>query len=115
MEIRNRDDAEFILRHRALKELGKQWKKKGRIFYFLLAPLAIYLICMMVTFPHSGEAGYGDLPEAVTWGFIVLMVWLAVPALVAGACYEKDKELLTKKYMDEATEAGTIDKEQDKK
>jgi hypothetical protein len=38
--------------------------------------------------------------------------WLLIPAGVAMAVIEKDKELLIKKYMDEMTEAGEIDKEE---
>lgn len=111
MEIRNRDDAEFILRHRAGVELGKQWKRKGWILYLLLIPIVIYCGCMIMSFPSSGTAGHQDLPDAVSWGLIVLGVWMASPLLVAMVCYGKDKDYLVKKYMDEATKAGIIDKE----
>jgi hypothetical protein len=112
MEIRNRDDAEFILRHRVGVELGKKWKQQGRALYLLIVPLIIYTICMIATYPRSGELGAKDTPDAVGWGLVVIAVWLVIPLSVALSCYGKDKELLIKKYMDEATKAGVIDKEE---
>lgn len=111
MEIRNRDDAEFIIRHRAGVELGKQWKRKGRMLFLLLMPIIIYCVCMMAHFPSAGTAGHRELPDAVSLGLVVLGVWIAIPLAVAMVCYGKDKDYLVKKYMDEATKAGTIDKE----
>ncbi len=111
MEIRNRDDAEFIIRHRVGVELGKQWKRKGWLLYLLLAPIALYCICTIASYPHSGEAGARDVPDAVGWGLVVLSVWVVMPILASMLCYGKDKDYLVKKYMDEATKAGTIDEE----
>jgi hypothetical protein len=114
MEIRNRDDAQFILRHRAVKEMSRQWKKKGRVLCGLIIPLAIYAFCVIGAYPHAGEVGQPDIPEGVMYGFVILFFWLIIPAGVAMICFEKDKESLVKKYMDEATKAGVIDKEQGK-
>jgi len=111
MEIRNRDDAEFILKHRVAKELGRQWKKKGRMLYMCVLPAVVYTFCIIGLYPNAGEPGGGHIPDGVSWGFLVLLFWLFIPALVGLICYEKDKELLLKKYMDEATRDGKIDSE----
>lgn len=111
MEIRNRDDAQFIFRNRAVKEATRQWKNKGRLITCSLIPLAIYAFCIIGIYPHAGEVGKPDIPDGVSYGFLVLLFWLFMPAFVGLVCFEKDKEILTKKYMDEATKAGLIDEE----
>lgn len=107
MEIRNRDDAQFILRQRVAKEVGRRWKNIIKLLVISAAPVVFYSLCTILFYPEDSALSTG-----AAGGLIVLVFWLLIPAGVAMVGIEKDKELLIKKYMDEMTEAGEIDKEE---
>jgi len=109
MEIRNRDDAQFILRQRVAKEVGRRWKNIIKLLCISAAPVVFYSLCTVLLYPEAGDSA---LSTGMAGGLIVLVFWLLIPAGVAMVVIEKDKELLIKKYMDEMTEAGEIDKEE---
>ena len=112
MEIRNRDDALFIIRNRASKEMGRKYKTIGRLVLWGAIPMVVYLFCIIGTYPNAGVNGNPDIPRGIVGGLLVLVVWWVAGALVAVSVHSKDKDLLVKKYMDEETAKGTIDKEE---
>lgn len=112
MEIRNRDDAEFILKNRASREMFRLWKGKIRLVLWSGLPLVIYAICIICTYPNAGEAGYPDVPANVGWGIMILLLYYLVAGFCVMVTWQKDRDYLKEHYMEVETKAGRINKDE---
>lgn len=102
MEL-NEVDIEFLMRHRAHKKVEGHYKKLAPITLVPLIPATIMMVCSVATAPRAAD-GTADISTGAMGGVGILMFICVVVIIAWYSKKEKDKENLTKRYIDEAKE-----------